>query len=149
MCSNREYRIYMPSRTSCSMAVIWDAGLVWPRSLEDIARDAEAALAAAFDADNLDLAAELIWTWPMLRLQWSPVATFGFGILAAAQDLHGFLPGPGYSAGDYERLPSDLRDEYVLRTSYHTTLVMGFVCGAALRAALAPPTLIEPAAEED
>jgi hypothetical protein len=121
----------------------------WPRSLEEIAQDAEAALAAALDADNLDLAAELIWTWPMLRLPWSPVAIFGFGILAATQDAHGFLPGPGYSAGECERLPDDLRDEYVLRTSYHTTLVMGFVCGAALRAARSPPAEVEPAAEEN
>jgi hypothetical protein len=119
----------------------------WPRPLKEIAGDADTALAAAVDADNFDLAAELIWTWPMLRLPWSPAATFSFGVLAATQDAHGFLPGPGYSAHDCEGLPKDLRDEYVLRTSYHATLVMGFVCATALRAALAPPVAVYPVAE--
>jgi hypothetical protein len=104
-----------------------------PRAQEDIAADAEAALAAALDADNLDLTAELLWTWPMLGLPWSAAATFAFDVLAAAQDAHGFLPGPDWSADDAERLPAERRDAYLLRTSYHATLVMGFLCAAALR----------------
>ena len=105
----------------------------WPRWRDEIAADAEAALAAALDADNLDLAAELLWTWPMLGLAWSPAAMFSFGLLASAQDEHGFLPGPQWSAGDAAQLPDDRRDEYKLRTSYHATLVMGFLCASALR----------------
>jgi hypothetical protein len=105
----------------------------WPRPQEDMAADAEAALAAALDADNLDLTAELLWTWPMLGLPWSPAATFAFDVLASAQDAHGFLPGPDWSADDCARLPEGRRDEYALRTSYHATLVMGFLCAAALR----------------
>jgi hypothetical protein len=119
----------------------------WPRPVTEIASDADYALAAAVDADNFDLAAELIWTWPMLSLPWSPAATFCFGVLAATQDEHGFLPGPAYSAHDCEGLPKDLRDEYVLRTSYHATLVMGFVCATALRATLAPPVAVRPVTE--
>jgi hypothetical protein len=118
----------------------------WPRPVGQIMADAEAALAAAIDADNFDLAAELLWTWPMLGQPWSPAATFSFGILAATQDDHGFLPGPDYSARDYACLPEDLRAEYVLRTSYHATLVMGFLCAAALRPGLAPPVAVTPTA---
>jgi hypothetical protein len=114
----------------------------WPRSTDDIAADAEAGLAAAVDADNFDLAAELLWTWPMLGLPWSPAATFGFGILASAQDGSGFLPGPGYSASEHFRLPKKDRAEYMLQTSYHATFVMGFLCAAALRSGDLPPTAV-------
>ena len=117
----------------------------WPRCTKDIAADAEAALAAGLDADNFDLAAELLWTWPMLGLPWSPAATFGFRILAAAQDESGFLPGPGYSASEHFRLPEKDRAEYMLQTSYHATFVMGFLCAAALRSGDLPPTAMAPA----
>jgi hypothetical protein len=119
----------------------------WPRPLKEIANDANIALAAAIDADNFDLAAELIWTWPMLCLPWSHPATFNFGVLAEIQDAHGFLPGPGYSVRDCEGLPKDLRHEYVLRTSYHATLVMGLVCATALHARHLPPRDVHPVAE--
>jgi len=42
------------------------------RPAGDLVVDVEAALAAAIDADNLDLTAELLWCWPMLRLEWTP-----------------------------------------------------------------------------
>ncbi len=116
----------------------------WPRSPDGIIADAEAGLAAALDADNFDLAAELLWTWPMLDRPWSQTATFGFGILAATQDAHGFLPGPGYSAQDSAQLSDDLQHDYVLRTSYHTTLVMGILCAVALRSSRAPPLAVAP-----
>ena len=106
----------------------------WPRPLRDVIGDVDAALAIAIDAENFDVAAELIWTWPMLRLPWSPAASFSFRVLSAVQDAHGFLPGPEYSDEERDSMPEDLRDEYVLRTSYHATLVMGFACAAALRA---------------
>jgi hypothetical protein len=111
-----------------------------PRPAAEITADAEAALAAALDADNLDLTAELLWTWPMLRMAWSAVATFGFGLVAAAQDADGFLPGPQYSAVDHHALPARQQDEYVVKTSYHPTLVMGVLCAAALSTGTLPPT---------
>ncbi len=119
----------------------------WPRSLKEIEGDAEAALAAAVDADNFDLAAELLWTWPMLRLPWSPAATFSFGLLTAIQDELGFLPGPGYEALDCTGLPRDLQEEYILRTSYHATVVMGFLCASSLRETLALPATDKPLPE--
>jgi hypothetical protein len=109
----------------------------WPRPVDDIAAEAEAALAAALDADNFDLAAELLWTWPMLRLPWSPAATFAFQVLAAAQDEHGFLPGPQYA----DLAPAQ-RDEGVLRTSYHANVVLGILCAVALLPGRAPAQAI-------
>jgi len=113
-----------------------------PRPMREIEADAEAALAAALDADNFDLAAELLWIWPMLKLPWSPAATFSFSILATMQDTHGFLPGPEYSSPHHLSAPKDQQDEYVLRTSYHATLAMGILCSAALRSNLVPQTTV-------
>lgn len=104
-----------------------------PRSVDAIVDDADAALAAAMDADNYDLVAELLWTWPMLGLAWSPAATFCFHVLAHIEDGLGFLPGPDLDAIDHAQLTDDELQDYVLHTSYHTTYVMGFLCAAALR----------------
>ncbi len=105
-----------------------------PREPVDVLAEVEAALAAALDADNLDLAAELLWTWPMLRQPWSPVATFAYGVLAREQDELGFLPGPDYArwAGQAAGRDALSHEELVLRSSYHATFVMGMLCAAAL-----------------
>jgi len=103
-----------------------------PRPVREISAEAEAALAAALDADNFDLAAELLWTWPMLGLPWPAAASFAFEVLAQAQDEHGFLPGPEYARWRSVAPAGVNLDEIVLRTSYHATLVMGMLCGAAL-----------------
>jgi hypothetical protein len=113
-----------------------------PRAAREIVADAEAGLAAAIDAENFDLAAELLWTWPMLGLPWSPAAIFCFALLAEVQDRNGFLPGPGYSPRYCADLPEDERDDYVLRTSYHANFVMGFLCLAVLRSGLSPPVAL-------
>jgi hypothetical protein len=110
-----------------------------PRSIEEITADAEAALVAALDGDNYDLAAESIWVWPMLGAPWSATAAFGFQLLMTAQDEFGFLPGPGYASADRQAAPEHERRLYVLRSSYHTTLVMGILCAAALKPGCAPP----------
>ena len=108
-------------------------GAPWPRPVDAIAAEAEAALAAALDADNFDLAAELLWTWPMLGLPWSPAANFAFQVIAAAQDDLGFLPGPQYA----ELAPTQ-RDDGMLRTSYHANIVLGILCAVALLPGRAP-----------
>ena len=113
-----------------------------PRPIGEITADADAALAAGIDADNLDLTAELLWTWPMLGATWSPAAAFSFGVLAAAQDAHGFLPGPGYLSVRHRNLPTDQQEDYLLRTSYHATLVMGLLCAVALRPGREPPVAL-------
>jgi hypothetical protein len=64
-----------------------------PRRSSDIASDAIAALAFSLDGDDFDLTAEVLSSWPMLRLAWSPCASFAFQVLANVQDELGFLPG--------------------------------------------------------
>lgn len=110
-----------------------------PRPVSAIEADAEAGLAASLDAGNFDLAAELLWTWPMLDRPWSATAAFAFFTLAAEQDAHGFLPGPGYRSADARNLGEAQRGAYRLQSSYHAGIVFGFLCAAALRPGRAPP----------
>lgn len=119
--------------------------VAWPRGHALLRADAEAAIALSLDADNLDLVAEVLWTWPMAGLAWTPVAEFAFELLAQVQDEHGFLPGPEHSRENNaaaER-PWNL---YVLRTSYHATYVMGLLCAAMLR--MRPVTPLKAAAPD-
>ncbi|HEY4080950.1 MAG TPA: hypothetical protein VGM81_09655 [Burkholderiaceae bacterium] len=111
---------------------------LFPRPLQAIEADAEAALAAALDAGNFDLSAELLWTWPMLGRPWSAPAILAFHVLTREQDAHGFLPGPGYRAQAAHQLSEPQRQAYQLQTSYHASFVMGFLCAAALRPGRAP-----------
>jgi hypothetical protein len=112
--------------------------VAWPRPLAELAADAEAGLAAALDADNLDLAAELLWAWPMLRMAWSPIASFAFGVLADAVDRHGYLPGPGDRAGTEPSAMAAADDPDVLRSSYHATYVFAFTAAVAAHTGCIP-----------
>lgn len=105
---------------------------VLPRPVDEVMADIEAALAVALDVDNFDLAAELLWAWPMLGQRWSPIARFTMVVLAGVQDQHGFLPGPGYSRAHHHGRPAQNRDRYLLETSYHADLVMGILCASTL-----------------
>lgn len=109
-----------------------------PRPVEDILAEAEAGLAAALDADNFDLAAELLWTWPMLRQPWSAAAIFAFELLARVQDEHAFLPGPHYARWAGSPACGLAHEDVVMRTSYHATLVMGMLCAITLQPGAAP-----------
>lgn len=111
----------------------------FPRSKSLIAVDADAALGLSLDIDDLDVTSELLMTWPMLALAWSPTATFAFNIVSSAYDEIGFLPGPTFESKCYEASTLDARVPYVFATSYHTTYVMGMLCAAALREGSCPP----------
>ena len=116
--------------------------IVLPRALPAIAADATAALAFSLDSNDFDLAAEVIMTWPMLGLTWSPAAIFGFRILADVEDELGFLPGSTFDYARYQTLTGDERSRFALMTSYHTAYVMGFLCAVALRHGCAPPAAV-------
>lgn len=116
-----------------------------PRPIEAVEADADALLAVALDAGNHDVTAEVLWTWPVLRLPWSPLAARARALLAEVSETWGFLPGPGFDAAVHDRLAPELRDAYVLRTSYHTTLVHGLLQAATLtQPAPAPPPPADP-----
>lgn len=101
-----------------------------PRPIEQIEADADAMLAVALDAGNHDLATEMLWTWPMLGLDWSPLAATAHDFLAGIARREGFLPGPGFDQTVCDELPAEQRDLYILQTSYHTTFVHGMLVAA-------------------
>lgn len=103
-----------------------------PRSADQVVAGANAILAVALDAGNHDVAAEVLWTWPMLNLPMTPLAREARALLAEVCGRWGFLPGPGFDAAAHGRLPSPQREAYELRTSYHTTLVHGLLAAAEL-----------------
>ena len=113
-----------------------------PRSRAAIVADAEAGLAYSLDRDDFDLAAEVVLTWPMLRLPWSSIAIFAFHLLTAVQDELGFLPGLAFDRVLYQSLRNDEQFDYVLATSYHTNYVMGFLSAALLTRGSAPPVAV-------
>jgi hypothetical protein len=113
-----------------------------PRPRSDIAADATAALAFGLDGDDFDLTAEVLLTWPILRLAWSPSASFAFRVVADVQDELGFLPGLSFDRSRYEHLHGSQRRHYALATSYHTIFVMGFLSAAALLPGRAPAACI-------
>lgn len=94
---------------------------------------AEAALAIALDDDNLDLATEVLWLWPMLGLPATPVMAVGHAVVEAAILDLGFVPGPGHDLAVRAAMEPDEAHWYDLRTSYHATLVFGILCAARLR----------------
>ena len=111
-----------------------DCGLLVARTdrpASSVADDAEALLGAALACGNLDVAAELLWTWPMLDLPLSAGARYALAELDRAEATHGFLPGPGHDPAVAASLGPAARSTYVIQTSYHTA-----VAGAVLAAAL-------------
>jgi hypothetical protein len=112
------------------------------RTAAEIAADADAALAYSLDSNDFDLTAEVLLTWPMLRLPWSAAAAFAFGLLASVEDDRGFLPGLSFDVKQYESLERDGRATYALASSYHTSYIWGFLCAAALRPGCAPPAVV-------
>lgn len=117
------------------------------RPSAELAGDAEAALAYSLDADDFDLTAEILLTWPMLALPWSAPATFAFRVLCTTQDRLGFLPGASFDAQRHRTLEGPAAAHYAALTSYHTAYVMGFLCALALRPEHAPP--VAPASDGD
>ncbi len=115
-----------------------DCGLLAPRSdrpASSVADDAEALLGAALACGNLDVAAELLWTWPMLDLPLSPGARYALAELDRAEAVHGFLPGPEHDPAVAASLSPADRSTYVIQTSYHTAVAGAVLAAALLRAA--------------
>ena len=113
-----------------------DCGLLRPRSNRpagSVADDAESLLGAALASSNLDVAAELLWTWPMLELPLSAGAQYALAEIDRAEAVHGFLPGPEHDPSVATSLAPADRSTYVIQTSYHTAVVGGVLAAALLR----------------
>jgi uncharacterized protein DUF6895 len=113
-----------------------------PRYPAAIGTDADAALAFSLDSNDFDLTAEILLTWPMLHLPWTPAATFAFTILAGAEDEFGFLPGPKFDFLRYRNTPTNEKMRFAIVNSYHTIWVMGFLCAVGLKQDCSPPAVL-------
>lgn len=93
----------------------------------------DALLARSLLVEDFDLAAETLMIWPMASIAWSPVAQFGFRVLAELEDRVGFLPSGNGIPERFSRLEGTERTRYALAASYHTAYVMGMLCALSLR----------------
>ncbi len=114
-----------------------------PRPHAAVVADLECALAASLDCHDYDVAGEVLACWPMLRLPWTPAATFGFQVLAAAEDAAGYLPTPLLTDEAHRALQGAARTGYVLAATYHTVFVMGLLCATAIAAGSPPPSAVD------
>lgn len=113
-----------------------------PRARSIILGEARSLLARYLDAEDYDLAGEILMAWPLLAAAWSPGAAFGFRVLTSVEDEAGVLPCGNINLGRLTQLDSDERTRYALGTAYHTAFVMGFLCAASLRPGRVPPARI-------
>jgi hypothetical protein len=113
-----------------------------PRGRSIILGEAHSLLARYLDAEDYDLAGEILMAWPLLAATWSPAAAFGFRVLSSVEDEAGVLPCGNINLGRLTQLDGVDRTRYALGTAYHTALVMGFLCAASLRPGRVPPARI-------
>jgi hypothetical protein len=104
--------------------------------------EAGSLLARYLDAEDYDLAGEVLMAWPLTGAAWSPSAAFGFRVLASVEDQVGVLPCGNIDLSRLTQLEGEERARYALGTAYHTAYVMGFLCAGSLRPGRVPPTKI-------
>ncbi len=109
------------------------------RQHDAILADVEALVIRYLDQGDYDLVGELLMAWPQLREEWSPVAAFALRVLAHVEDEVGVLPCGNVDPERLATLVGAERTRYARAASYHTALVMGFLCAVALRGHPAPP----------
>ena len=108
------------------------------RPLDDLLADVEALLLRYLDAEDYDLAGELLMSWAELRADWSPTAAFAFRVLARVEDEVGVLPCGNADVTRMASLNEAEGTRYARATGYHTAFVMGFLCAAILRSEALP-----------
>ena len=109
------------------------------RPHDAILADVEALVIRYLDQGDYDLVGELLMAWPQLREEWSPVAAFALRVLAHVEDEVGILPCGNVDPERLATLVGAERTRYARAASYHTALVMGFLCAVGLRGHPAPP----------
>jgi Domain of unknown function (DUF6895) len=113
-----------------------------PRRRSIILEEAASLLARYVDAEDYDLAGEILLAWPLTGAPWSPSAAFGFRVLASVEDQVGVLPSGSIDLSRLTELKGEERARYALGNAYHTAYIMGFLCAASLRPGRVPPTKI-------
>ena len=107
---------------------------------------ADALLARYLDAEDYDLAGEILLSWPMTATAWSPAAAFAFRVLMRVEREAGVLPCSNLDPQRLAQLDGEAQYLYALGMSYHTAYVMGFLCAAALRSGMATAAIGVPGA---
>lgn len=132
---------------------ITDFGLaecILPRGRDAILANAECALIAALEADDFDVAGELLLLWPYLGAEWSPFAVFAVHLLAELEGAFGVLPSLAPRISHMHSLCADAniqtRRQYAAATAYHTAYVMGLLADICVRDGGAP-RLVEGSAD--
>jgi len=98
-----------------------------PRPVAAILEDAEAAIARSLADRDHDLAAELLLAFPYTRTPWSPAALVALERMRLAVQGSGILPPLGFSAEAHAAMAPRAGDAYLIRESYHTQYVWGFL----------------------
>jgi hypothetical protein len=115
------------------------------RPADEILADVEALVLRYLDHGDYDLVGELLMAWPQFGERWSPAAAFAFRVLAHVEDAVGLLPCGNVDPERLSSLAGAERTRYARAASYHTALVMGFLCAVTLRGDAPPLTgLSEP-----
>jgi hypothetical protein len=114
-----------------------------------ILTDVEALVIRYLDHGDYDLVGELLMAWPQLREEWSPVAAFAFRVLAHVEDEVGVLPCGNVDPERLATLAGAERTRYARAASYHTALVMGFLCAVGLGDAAPPAAVTGPEYPDD
>ena len=97
-----------------------------PRPPGEVLADAEAGLALAVDSGDLDLAVELLLTWPLMGVPLGPSPGHVLDRVLRTEARLGFLPGLGHDPAHDETT--------ALLANYHPTTVMGMFAALAVRA---------------
>lgn len=102
-------------------------------STDDLCMTADAALVAAMDCDDFDLAGELLMTWPLTGRPFSDRAAFCFQVLCVIEDEVGILPSFSLDGREFRELPVNARDHHKSAAGYHTVYVMGLLSALLLK----------------
>jgi hypothetical protein len=110
-----------------------------PRNRGRLAGQSRSLLARFLEAEDYDLSAELLLTWPFMGVRWDAASSFAFRVLAAAESAAGMLPCGNVDLQRLSTLSGAEQSRYALGRSYHTALVMGLLCATLLRPSWRPP----------
>jgi hypothetical protein len=108
----------------------------FPRKPSLILDEAASLLAKCLDAEDYDLAGQVVLAWPLTATPWPAAAAFGFRVLARGEDAVGVLPGGTTRLDRLDRLQ---KNRYAFATAYHAAYVTGLLCAVSLRPRRAPP----------
>jgi hypothetical protein len=111
----------------------------FPRKPSLILDEAASLLAKCLDAEDYDLAGQVVLAWPLTATPWPAAAAFGFRVLARGEDAVGVLPGGTTRLDRLDRLHGLEKNRYAFATAYHAAYVTGLLCAVSLRPRRAPP----------